>query len=262
MTLPFLLAGSIAAAAAAGQLLDRPLPDPPQIGAWDIRPYIGGCHARLARADGSEFGVSRHLGRNESAIGAQSPAWTDIESAKRYRLALRFHPGAGSVSGRSIGRRPGPPGESLGSLDLHRSGAALLRRLGAAAEVEILVDGRSRGRFAIPGAAEAMAELERCAGRAHRAGYDMPMGIATFFRADDYPVRALANREQGTVGFRLVIDAEGRVAECLVTAPSGSALLDETTCRILRERVRYRPAAAADEPAATDDGSVTWLLPR
>jgi TonB family protein len=84
--------------------------------------------------------------------------------------------------------------------------------------------------------------------------------LAQLFSDADYPTDALRRHEQGKVDFRLDIDAAGAVAGCTVTHSSGSASLDEATCRILRERARFRPARDADGKARTDrfEGHIIW----
>jgi len=62
------------------------------------------------------------------------------------------------------------------------------------------------------------------------------------FRDEDYPTEAARHRVRGVVRYFIVINSEGRVSHCRVTRSSGWALLDETTCRLLRERSRYEPA--------------------
>jgi protein TonB len=59
---------------------------------------------------------------------------------------------------------------------------------------------------------------------------------------DDYPSSAVRSRAQGTVGLRFVVGPDGRISDCAVTRSSGSAVLDATTCRLLKRRLRYRPA--------------------
>ena len=87
--------------------------------------------------------------------------------------------------------------------------------------------------------------------------------LLTYFSVDDYPSAALRSDEQGTVGARVDIDATGRVTTCTVTGSSGSASLDSTTCRIMRSRVRYRPARdASGRPVrGTATLRVMWRLP-
>ena len=79
---------------------------------------------------------------------------------------------------------------------------------------------------------------------------------------DDYPAEALARGEQGTTCFSLVVGVNGRVRDCIVTRSSGSASLDGATCRIMRERARFRPARRRNgEP--TEDVvhlKLTWRI--
>ena len=46
----------------------------------------------------------------------------------------------------------------------------------------------------------------------------------------------------GTVGVRFQIEADGRVSDCAVEKSSGSKELDDTTCRLIVERFRFRPS--------------------
>jgi protein TonB len=87
--------------------------------------------------------------------------------------------------------------------------------------------------------------------------------LNSYFSADDYPAAALRGNDQGTTGFRLTIGPNGRVADCAVTSSSGSAALDQATCRILRSRARYTPArdSSGNPTSGTDSGRVTWRLP-
>ena len=54
----------------------------------------------------------------------------------------------------------------------------------------------------------------------------------------DYPAPALRQRSEGTVEVELTFDSSGRVVHCAVRRSSGAALLDATTCRVLRQRAR------------------------
>lgn len=77
---------------------------------------------------------------------------------------------------------------------------------------------------------------------------------------DDYPVGARGFRFRGETAFRLIIDSEGRVADCVVTKSSGSRLLDQTTCTILLRRARFtapRDSLGRPMPSAWD-GIYVW----
>jgi protein TonB len=65
------------------------------------------------------------------------------------------------------------------------------------------------------------------------------------FRDEDYPAEAARHRLRGSLRYFIVINAGGRVSHCRITRSSGWALLDETACRVLRERARYEPARDA-----------------
>jgi TonB family protein len=87
--------------------------------------------------------------------------------------------------------------------------------------------------------------------------------LASYISDTDYPLAAVVAGEQGAVGFRLFISAEGLVSDCQVTSSSGSRTLDEATCRILGARARFRPARDADGRPTTDQtsGRIRWVLP-
>lgn len=71
----------------------------------------------------------------------------------------------------------------------------------------------------------------------------VPQGDAgRWFTPADYPVDALLAREQGVVGFELMLDAAGKPLNCHVYRSSGHTLLDGATCRLAMERGRFTPA--------------------
>lgn len=90
------------------------------------------------------------------------------------------------------------------------------------------------------------------------------MPIPSYISFEDYPDAALRARQQGRVAVRLEVSTAGRVTGCTVTASSRSSVLDATTCRILRSRVRFNPARDTQGVAVTGTYStfVDWSLPR
>jgi protein TonB len=61
-------------------------------------------------------------------------------------------------------------------------------------------------------------------------------------RDSDYP-RGLGEAGiEGTVSVEYRVELDGRVTGCRVTHSSGSRVLDETTCDLIEQRFRYRPA--------------------
>lgn len=84
-----------------------------------------------------------------------------------------------------------------------------------------------------------------------------------YFALADYPRAAMANREQGVAMVELAINSDGRVGGCKVGSGSGSAQLDQTTCRLLRSRARFVPARDANNQPTSDQfqTSIEWKLP-
>src|SRR3546814_18981908 len=68
----------------------------------------------------------------------------------------------------------------------------------------------------------------------------------TWVTPDDYPSRALREEREGTTGFKLAIDANGKVVDCQITSSSSSPDLDAEACKNLMRRARFRPAADTD----------------
>lgn len=87
------------------------------------------------------------------------------------------------------------------------------------------------------------------AGDGDGAGDVPPRQIGGRIKDSDYPLDASVSGVSGRVGVRFVVAVDGRVPACQVTRSSGSRLLDDTTCRLIRERFRFRPARDADGDA-------------
>lgn len=87
--------------------------------------------------------------------------------------------------------------------------------------------------------------------------------LPTLFSTADYPAAALRNGETGVTAFAVTINREGRVTQCAITASSGSASLDATTCSIITRRARFEPARDAAGRTVEDSshGRVRWMLP-
>jgi len=85
----------------------------------------------------------------------------------------------------------------------------------------------------------------------------------TWVTDDDYPAKALAGGEFGTIRFRLVVDEKGKVARCNILRTSGFAELDQHTCAVMLIRAKFKPArdAAGTPVAGLYEGSFTWMIP-
>lgn len=74
--------------------------------------------------------------------------------------------------------------------------------------------------------------------------------LRTYVTRGDYPAEAIANRQQGSTTFEVIIGPDGRVRTCEILRSSGHPLLDAQTCSIMHTRLRFTPARdAAGNPA-------------
>ena len=69
---------------------------------------------------------------------------------------------------------------------------------------------------------------------------------------DNYPRRAERAGEEGSVGVRVTIGTDGRVANCTVTSSSGSSDLDSGACDGMRRYARFKPALDRNGNPITD----------
>lgn len=78
-----------------------------------------------------------------------------------------------------------------------------------------------------------------------------------------YPDDARDRGDQGTVSVVLSITTAGRVSACRLDSSSGSASLDEATCRVARRVLRFEPARnSSGEPISSSFNlRVRWQLP-
>lgn len=77
-----------------------------------------------------------------------------------------------------------------------------------------------------------------------------------------YPRRAIAAKEEGSVGFVVTLDNKGDVADCRVTHSSGHPLLDQETCKIITLNAVFKPdPALGPSQTKTHEGMITWRLP-
>lgn len=129
--------------------------------------------------------------------------------------------------------------------------------------------------FAIQGSAGGFEALDRCIvdllkswgmdEEAQAAIASKPEAVpnpSVHIRNSDYPVAVVRNGEQGTSGVRFWVGVDGRPRDCRVIEPSGSALLDATTCRLLT-RARFKPAITYDARTVPSLSftRVRWVLP-
>jgi len=83
------------------------------------------------------------------------------------------------------------------------------------------------------------------------------------FVFNQYPPRALAAGEQGSVRFRAEVNANGIVMSCKVTGGSGHERLDAETCDLIVDHASFKPVLDSEGKGreASHDGIVNWRIP-
>lgn len=64
----------------------------------------------------------------------------------------------------------------------------------------------------------------------------------SWLAVQDYPDLAIRDGRGGAVGFSVAVGPDGSITSCRVTASSGSADLDEATCKVIRKKATFHPA--------------------
>lgn len=81
-------------------------------------------------------------------------------------------------------------------------------------------------------------------------------------KVDDYPGVAIDKGQSGTVTLALLVNENGRVADCTVIGTSGAASLDAQSCITIKERARFKPAIGLDGRPAKGSFTqrITWRV--
>jgi len=81
-------------------------------------------------------------------------------------------------------------------------------------------------------------------------------------KSSDYPLAARQALAQGTTSVTIAVDAKGHPAGCRVTHSSRNPSLDSTTCALVLQRFRFRPArdAAGHAVSGEVDYDQEWTL--
>jgi hypothetical protein len=69
-----------------------------------------------------------------------------------------------------------------------------------------------------------------------------PVERGTWILPSDYPTGLLKDRPSGTTQVVLGVLLDGAVTSCSVESSSGSVILDDTTCNLLKIRAKFLPA--------------------
>jgi TonB family protein len=252
-------------------------PPAERVGEWRVEAYrLGACAAHRDYPGGSQLSVSS-ASDGAATLSVFNRSWS-MQGVGPYRLRL-IRDGAA----KGFAAEANPYLHGLGVLTPR--GPALLAQLAAGGTVEVArSDGTVLDRLDLRGIGPALARLGPC-GRdvATRANFPPvappppppppQRGTVRPARAQallhqllsnaDYPAAAIRAGEQGLVGFRLDVGKDGRVTGCAITASSGSAILDSTTCQLMIRRARFTPALDHEGKPTEDKvaGRILWRLP-
>jgi protein TonB len=88
-------------------------------------------------------------------------------------------------------------------------------------------------------------------------------GPSGWVTTEDYPRIALTRGWEGSLSYQLDVSPAGRVEDCRVTSSTGYDVLDQTACRQITRRARFRPATdqRGADVSGIYRGSVTWQIP-
>jgi hypothetical protein len=140
--------------------------------------------------------------------------------------------------------------------------------------LSVIATGEIGETFTLTHMPSVMAELDRCItdlqqhwniGDAAQARLKSraTANLASFLTPNDYPDVAIREAKDGTVGFMLLVDEKGQIADCMLTMTSNVPVLDAQSCAILSTRAKFRPAIGPDGLPARDAVSsrIRWVMP-
>jgi TonB family protein len=126
-----------------------------------------------------------------------------------------------------------------------------LTRAGTANSMRITIKGKLDVTILLPQMAKALTALRACeTDLAHRWQAEIgwvrpPKPVRPFYgliTSRDYPSVAFSRNQTGRVRTLLKVDKTGGVVDCKVIESSGTPLLDDRTCSIFRQRIKFQPA--------------------
>lgn len=208
--------------------------------------------------------------QGRTSLGVTSPNWSFV-NGQEFSVDLREGDNSLVIGWATGGSMAGYPSGFSMTLDDKDQLAALFAA--RTVTVHFYYGDHEDLTFAMPASAMGMENLDRCVagikaqeGGSGAAAVTPPRLRGTqenLMTIDDYPPAAIRSQTSGTVTVRLRVTAIGYPGACAVIAPSGSALLDKTTCSIYQRRARFEPALDAKGRATTGsyDFIKQWIAP-
>lgn len=86
--------------------------------------------------------------------------------------------------------------------------------------------------------------------------------ISAYFSPDDYPTKSADTDKQGSVTVLMLVDEQGKVADCSVEQSAGAAGLDAMSCFKMQQKALFVPAVGMDGKPARGAVTqrITWRL--
>lgn len=141
-------------------------------------------------------------------------------------------------------------------------------RYAGAGTMSILATDLPPVRAELTGLDAGLAQLARCEAELSKSwGFDPALvavpaqGIhpETWAALVGYPRQARVRDVGGETSMRVTVSAEGRVTDCVVLAGSGTALIDQRSCEVMRDRARYKPAIGRDGAPIASLQAMTFI---
>lgn len=90
----------------------------------------------------------------------------------------------------------------------------------------------------------------------------VPTNLERWFSHNDVPIGELEFDKPKIVPFRAVVAPNGKLQDCQILFSSGSAAVDRLTCKLVKQRARFKPAIGLDgKPAyGAYRSAATWVI--
>lgn len=247
------------------------------VAGWAISPAKQSCGMFAAARGGSKTDMVL-LKRLDGSIVMQlrNPTWNITPAnLKRMQYSVDGQVYSGPVSVTSTVSNPQ-------NNIIAAFGSGFERALTSGTVLLLMLDGRVFDQVSLAGSAAAIDMLQNCLNELRTVPANIPAPAntpgftalaakapvprnnpSTWISVEDYPNTAERERREGSVGFRLSVGKDGRTAACSITKTSGSADLDEATCKAMMRRTRFTPAydANGNPVEGVFESRVSWKLP-
>lgn len=243
-----------------------------EVAGWQLASSGSSCGIYSSRAGNGEIIFLKNLS-GDVHIHISNKFWkVDEASDLRFKIDGKPWRGRFGIAPHTTENRPG----YVAAFD-----SAIVPLLRAGRQLSVERGNVTLAIFSLSGSAAALNRLEFCLTDLRRDG-PAPVqtaaeiakrtiipprpatGAGRWFNLSDYPKKAQREGREGTVEFRLTVDAKGRVSRCDIAASSGHKDIDESTCKAVTKRARFTPAqdGTGKKVSGNYQSRVTWRVPK